>query len=58
MIRTETIFHFLLGLKKLAQWFWNRGYLFICVFEIYRPTREIFTQMETTPLPVKGCCKF
>ena len=43
---------------KLAQWFWNRRYSLIGVFEIYRPTREIFTHMETSLLPVKVCCKF
>ena len=30
--------------------------LFVCLFEVCRPTREFFTHMETTsPLPVKGC---
>ena len=27
----------------------------ICLFVVYRPTREFFTHMETSPLPVKGC---
>ena len=27
--------------------------LFVC-FGVYRPTREFFTQMETSPIPVKG----
>ena len=30
--------------------------MFVCLFGVYRPTREFFTQMETSPLPVK-CCK-
>ena len=25
------------------------------LFEVFRPTREFFTHMETLPLPVKGC---
>ena len=25
------------------------------LFGVYRPTREFFTHMETSPLPVKGC---
>ena len=29
--------------------------LFVCLFGVYRPTREFFTHMETLPLPVKGC---
>ena len=27
----------------------------VCLFGVYRPTREYFTHMETSPLPVKGC---
>ena len=30
-------------------------YLFVCLFWVYRPTREFFTHMETSPWPVKGC---
>ena len=32
--------------------------LFFCcffLFSVYRPTREFFTHMETSPWPVKGC---
>ena len=29
--------------------------MFVCLFGVYRPTREFFTHMETSPLPVKGC---
>ena len=29
--------------------------LFVCLFGVNCPTREIFTHMETSPLPVKGC---
>ena len=29
--------------------------LIVCLFGIYRPTREFFTHMETSPLSVKGC---
>ena len=28
--------------------------VFVC-FGVYRPTRELFTQVQTSPLPVKGC---
>ena len=28
--------------------------LFVCFFLVLRPTREFFTQMGTSPLPVKG----
>ena len=27
----------------------------ICLYGVYRPTREFFTHIETSPLPVKGC---
>ena len=27
----------------------------LCLFGFFRPSREIFTNMETTPLAVKGC---
>ena len=27
----------------------------LCLFGFFRPSREIFTHMETTPLAVKGC---
>ena len=30
-------------------------HLFVCLFGVYHPTREFFTHMETSPLPVKGC---
>ena len=30
-------------------------YLFVCLFGVYRPTQEVFTHMETSPLQVKGC---
>ena len=29
--------------------------LFVCLFGVYRLTREFFTHMETSPLPMKGC---
>ena len=32
-----------------------RFFLFICLFGVVHPTREFFTQMETSLLPVKGC---
>ena len=28
---------------------------FVCLFVVFRPIGEIFTRMETSPLPVKGC---
>ena len=30
-------------------------HIVVCFFGVYRPTREFFTHMETSPLPVKGC---
>ena len=33
----------------LVSWF-----LFVCLF-VYRLTREFFTHLETSPLPMKGC---
>ena len=30
-------------------------YLLVCLLGDFRPSREFFTQMETSPLPVKGC---
>ena len=29
--------------------------LFVCLFGVYHPTREFFTHMQMSPLPVKGC---
>ena len=29
--------------------------VFVCLFGVYRPTQEVFTHMETSPLQVKGC---
>ena len=26
----------------------------VCLFGVFRPTREFFTHMDTLPLPVKG----
>ena len=35
---------------------WNIDLIFVCaLFLSFRPTREFFTHMETSPLPVKGC---
>jgi hypothetical protein len=28
--------------------------LFICLFTVLRPVQELFTYMDTSPLPVKG----
>ena len=33
---------------------YNIGW-FVCLFGVYCPTREFLTQMETSPLPAKGC---
>ena len=32
---------------------WNSLFVYL-LFGVYRPTREFFTHMETSPLPVKG----
>ena len=29
--------------------------MFVCLFVVFRPTREIFSHMVTSHLPVKGC---
>ena len=29
--------------------------IFFCLLGFFRPSRELFTHMETSPLPVKGC---
>ena len=34
---------------------WSFSLQFVCLFGVYHPTQEFFTQMETSPLPVKGC---
>ena len=26
----------------------------VCLFEVFRPTRDFFSHMEMSPLPVKG----
>ena len=35
--------------------FYGKYVCFVCFHGIYRPTRECFTHMETSPLRVKGC---
>ena len=30
-------------------------YLLVCLFGVYRLTRYFFTNMETSPLPMKSC---
>ena len=37
-------------------WRWSCHYLvFFSLFEVFRPTREFFTHLETSPLLVQGC---
>ena len=43
---------FLLGLFETYIYKVNINF---CLFGIFRPTREFFTHMETSPLLVKGC---
>ena len=31
------------------------GGMFVCLFGVFRPTREFFSHLETSPLPVKDC---
>ena len=40
-----------LSFQCLLRWF----SMFVCLFGVFRPIREFFTHMETSPLPVKGC---
>ena len=35
-----------------------RNYYFVCLFGFFRPTREFFTHLQTSPLPVMGCKYF
>ena len=28
---------------------------FVCLFGVFRPTQEYFTNMEKSPLPMEGC---
>ena len=44
--------HHLMYLVTISNQFVVLVRLFACVFH---PTREFFTRMETSPLPVKGC---
>ena len=44
------------GVNALTHCPWATAILF-CLFGVYCPTWEFFTDMETSPLPVK-CCKF
>ena len=29
--------------------------VFVCLFGVFGPTRDFFTHIGTSPLPVKGC---
>ena len=44
--------------SDMLLWYRNRlrmfYFLFVCLFKGYRYTREFFTHIETSPLPVKG----
>ena len=40
---------------NITEILWNRLFCLFCLFGVFRPTREFFTHMETSPLPVKGC---
>ena len=31
------------------------GHIKVSLFGVFRPNQEVFTHMETSPLPVKGC---
>ena len=41
--------------SKNAKFLLYFGWLVGWMYGVYRPTREFFTLMETSPLPVKGC---
>ena len=55
---THSRAHFLFKMfvsANLKHYILNLANLFVCFFGVYRPTREFFTHMETSKLPVKGC---
>ena len=41
-------------IKRNEQWQRKAALVCFCLFGVYLLTREIFTYMETSPLPVKG----
>ena len=36
----------------------SNNYTFVCLFWVFHHTREMFTHMEMSPLPVKDCKYF
>ena len=46
------VFHYM-SLSTVSLWSWS--WLFVRLFGVLRPTREFFTHLETSPLPVRGC---
>ena len=41
--------------KGLYQLFYWARWVHVCLFDVFRPNRKLFTQWETSPLPLKGC---
>ena len=55
LILSNSIFLYIIicHMSTVSRWSWS--WLFVRLFGVLRPTREFFTHMETSPLPVKGC---
>ena len=46
---------FFFSFPKTTQFLIYRLLMFVCLFMVYRPTRESFTHFKTSLVPVKGC---
>jgi hypothetical protein len=46
---------FLPGSSQVCVWMYVKGSLIDWLSRVLRPAQELFTYMETSPLPVKGC---
>ena len=60
MIQLFTFAFFLL-IKIRSYCLMLKLYCFVCLFGLFRPTREFFIHMERSPFVVKGCkfcCNF
>ena len=60
IIITINIVCFYVNICPNGEFIFTHGYVtiareFVCLFGVFHPTREFFTHMETSPLPVKGC---
>ena len=51
----DIFFQSIFGVDMIKFLFLNFSCLFLCLFGVFRPTREFFTYSEMSPLPMKGC---